>query len=980
MILFLFSLTLALRTTEVVYNIGDMEPISLRIDSTAIIRYTYTPIHNNSPLLCINLTSYTEASVVSVFLGEILLLSTTNNNMTAIPLEAVASLIQLSDSSTSPAIDFTVHTTAPTNINFTAGLFKQLIYGKSMVISGGTGISERVIALANDGLHDIFLTFSKTGTDSADTSSNYLIDLHSQPFATKKESLVNPTSLLIRSVGNTYQYVAAADTRGNQLTPPKHLFMESSFYYLTVNLYDPSSVTVSYVERYQRFTPSLQIDYYNVPIHYTVDISDYKVGTQILMSSTCLDVEQAIYSPITICLRYNILSRECSLQLQSTLRYAWMTVQEVNAQGYLSSIYVSPSTSLTSLEASDSGRLYNSRNVGSCKIFLTNVNFVTSSTENLSFINKNNRNKETLLIIENPGWIEDELIVVITLRPFYEVSIENFHPYVQFFLSTKIVYPNETHNSLAYVMNFHHFSGDNYQGSSVITSYLEEITNKSAVLRIRLKDLSVQLETDSIYIKLEHSVDLDLLFLNDVKPSLLEPGILYGADDVPLSALNSYYIDSGHTTGVSTLSGYIYFDVCSTTLFLSNQSSKKPVRVRLTDNLDQSESNFLEILVPITRATTYVPVYSSYATFVKVTNTEYVSSTVPYKIGYVTEIPAVIVGDSRVRIHSGLMSDIIEVDSAKAPAQAYTTYSKEGGIYLAYAAYLVPSAFVNGSRQDYPTIPISKCGLEAALIDAHNAKDMNTPGLVRRVSNWVVAPAADNTEVYTPEFLTQADNTWSMLHISINIPSYKYEPYYLVVVAAVDTNASRIVNQPVLDPIWEHTIDKTSIRFYETRYLSSSFSSDDFISFVGYHSAMPLTLVVVFWSIAALFLLIFVVTLSLFLKYRYKYERASRRTGKAVQLVNRELSIEYSHSRLDSSDMKHEVRRTQTHIGQIDQAYSSMDNMSSHTLPLLPSYSPSQSAARQMTIADLSHPFSKDLSSQDSALDQSHRITKNRKQ
>ncbi|KAE8302607.1 hypothetical protein GL50803_00137755 [Giardia duodenalis] len=977
----LLSMILASHSTEGVYNIKDMEPISLDIDSTATIRYTYTPVHNSSPLLCVNLTSYAKTSTVSVSVGRIPLLLTTGSNMTAIPLETVASLIQLSESSTPSVIDFTVQATMPTTINFTAGLFRQLIYGKSITIAGNARASERVLALANDGLHDILLTFSDGDKTPANAPPTCFIDLHSQPFATKRESLANPTTLLIRSVGNTYQYVAATNDQEDHLTLPKRLFMESSFYYLTVNLHDElSSLTISYVERYQRFTPDLQIDYYNVPIHYTVDISDYRAGTQILIGSTCLDAERIPYSSIRICLRYNILSVACSLILQNTLRYAWMTVQEVTPPGYLSSIYVSDLSSFAGYQASTSAEIYNLKSAGSCKIFLTNVNFITGATETLSFVNKNNRNKATLLIIENPGWIDDELVVVITLRPFYEVSIPNFHPYVQFFLSTTLVYPNETHNSLAYVMNFPHLSGVNYAGSSVIPTYLEAITNKSAVLRIRPEDFSVQPDTGSIYIKLEHSVDLDLLILNAAKPAPLRPGLLYGTESNPLSALNLYYIDSGHTTGVSTLSGYIYFDVCNTSLFLSNQSNKKPIKLRLTDNMDHSGINFLDMLVPITEAMVYAPVYSSYATFVRILDTEYVSpSAISYKIGYLTRFAGIIIGDSRVRIHTGLMSDIIEVDSAKAPAQRYTAYTGEAGIHIAYAVYLVPCASVAEVRQAYPMVPISRCGLEGALEHTPSVQDMDTSNVVYRVSEWVVAPAADNTEIYTPEFIEQANNTWSMLRIPVDLPSYKHEPYYLVVVAAVDTAASNLTNQPIVDPIWGHTIDRTTIQFYETRYLSSSFSGEEFISFVGYHSKMSIALIVVFWSVATLILLLFITVLSLFLKYRYKYTLASKR-AKAVQLVNRELSIEYGPSRLGSSDLKQKTRRGQAGNGQIDQAYSSMDNMSSHSLPLLQSYSPSQSGGRHVAIPDFSHPFSKDLSSQDSILDRQDRAKRNRRQ
>ncbi|EFO64437.1 Hypothetical protein GLP15_897 [Giardia lamblia P15] len=979
-LLFAFlSMVLASRNTEAIYNIKDMEPISLDIDSTATIKYTYTPIHNSSPLLCINLTSYVKTSTVNVSIGKIPLLSTTSSNMTAIPLETIASLIQLSESSAQSVIDFTIQATIPTSINFTAGLFRQLIYGHSMTISGGASASERVFALANDGLHDILLTFSNGDTTSADVFPACFVDLHSQPFTTKRESLINPTTLLIRSVGNAYQYTTTTSDQDSRLTPLKHLYMESSFYYLTVNLHDELSLlTVSYVERYQRFTPNLQIDYYNVPIHYTVDLSDYQVGTQILMGSTCLDAEHVLYSSTKICLRYNLLSTECSLMLRNTLRYAWMTVQEAAPPGYLSSIYVSDLSSLAKHKASPSAEVYDPRNTGICKIFITNVNFITSDTETLSFVNKNNRNKATLLIIENPSWIDDELVVVITLRPFYEVSIANFHPYVQFFLSTTLVYPNETHNSFAYIMNFHHFSGANYEGSSVISTYLEAITNKSAVLRIRPKDFSIQSDATSIYIALEHSVDLDLMILNEARPSPLRPGLLYGTENILPSTLNLYYIDSGHTMGVSTLSGYIYFDVCSTSLFLLNQSSKKPIRLRLTDNMDHSGNNFLDILIPVTGSMVYAPVYSSYATFVRILDTEYVSpSTIPYKIGYLTRMAGIIISDSRARIHKGLMSDIIEVDSAKAPAQRYTDYTGESGIYIAYAVYLVPCAFVAGTRQTYPMVPISRCGLEGALEQALNAQNIDAPNLVYRVSDWIVAPAADNTEVYTLEFIEQANNTWSMLHIPVDLPSYKHEPYYLVVVAAVDTAASKITKQPIVDPIWGHTIDRTTIQFYETRYLSSSFNGDEFISFVGYHSKMPITLVVVFWSVATLILLFLITVLSLFLKYRYKYTLANKR-AKAVQLVNRELSVEYSPSRLGSSDLRQEIRRGQGGNGQIDQAYSSMDNMSSHSLPLLQSYSPSQPGGRHVTIADLSHPFSKDLSSQDSTLDRQHRARKNK--
>lgn len=89
-----------------------------------------------------------------------------------------------------------------------------------------------------------------------------------------------------------------------------------------------------------------------------------------------------------------------------------------------------------------------------------------------------------------------------------------------------------------------------------------------------------------------------------------------------------------------------------------------------------------------------------------------------------------------------------------------------------------------------------------ALEHTPSVQDMDTSNVVYRVSEWVVAPAADNTEIYTPEFIEQANNTWSMLRIPVDLPSYKHEPYYLVVVAAVDTAASNLTNQPIVDPIW----------------------------------------------------------------------------------------------------------------------------------------------------------------------------------
>lgn len=973
-----------------------MEPITLDISSTVTIRYTYTPIHNDSLLLCVNLTSYASEPSISVSIGRMPLLSTRSGNMTAIPLETIASLMKLSADSTSSAIDFTVTATASARVSFTAGLFRQLIYGKSIVIQGDASQSARVVALANDGLHDILLSFGYDKKSSRSTPSNYLIDLHSQPFATKRESLVNPTHLLIRSVGNTYQCVST-DSSVSRLTPPKHLYMESSYYYLTVNLAETtSSLTISYRERYQRFTPSLQIDYYNVPIHYTLDISDYQSGSQILISSTCLDMERVIQSSLTICLRYDLLIDKCSLELYNNVRYTWMTVQNVNPPGYLSSIYVSRSLPSNNAEVPASTEIQHSRSVGTCKIFLSNVNFITARTEKLSFIKKNNQNKATLLIAESTEWVEDnEITIVITLRPFREVSIKNFHPYVQFFLSNSIVYPNETHNSLAYVMNFHHLSGNNYEGSSVIPTYLESITNKSAVLKINLTELSITPGTDSIYMKLEHSVDLDLMFLHGVKPYLLRPGLIYGGKRLPPSSTNTYYVDSGHTMGVSTLSGYLYFDVCIDSLFLpALDSNKKPLVLRLSDNMDVSSTTFLDITVPMTGSMVYVPVYSAYATFIHVLDADYFSPlTIPYKIGYLTKLPTVTISDARVRVHAGIVTNVVEIDIAKAPVQSYVTPTKDTndkGIYIAYAVYLVQCAYENGKRQDYPAIPISKCGMETALAPEPNpepepepepskGKDTDTSPPIHRISEWVVAPAADNTKIYTPEFIEQADNTWSMLHIAVDIPPYTYEPYYLVVVAAVDTHASNIVNLPKVDPIWGHTIDRTTIQFYETRYLSSTFNDDEFISFVGYHSPMTLILLVVFWSVAVLFLLVFIVVISLFIIYKNKYERANKRARKSVQLVHREHSIEYSPSRLDGSDTKKNFGQKKVYDLQLEHGHSSMDNMNSQSLPLMP-YSPSQSAVpRSITISDPHHPFSKDMSSQDSALDQQYRASRNKK-
>lgn len=992
LLLSFFSVLLALHNTETVYTVKDMEPITLNIDSQVTIRYIYTPIHNASPLLCINLTSYSTKVTIDISIGSVPLLSTKTSNTTAIPLETIASLMNLSDDKTSSAIDFEVSTTMPVRVNFTAGLFRQLIYGSSIVIQRDANPGARTVALANDGLHDILISFSSTTKHSVGDSGSYLVDLHSQPFTTKRESLVNPTYLLIRSVGNTYQCVTSTDGQKSKLTPPKHLFMESSFYYLTVNLAEATpSLTISYRERYQRFTPSLQIDYYNVPIHYTVDISDYQMGSQILMSSTCLDVDQATQSPITICLRYDILDADCSLNLQNSHRYAWMTVQDVHPPGYLSSIYVSKPSQFNSDEASTTSAVRDPRDVNGCKVFLTNVNFINEHTDKLSFIEENNRNKATLLIAESTDWIKDsELIIIITLRPFREVSIKNFHPYVQFFLSNKIVYPNETHNSLAYVMNFQHISGNNYEGSSVIPTYLESIANKSAVFKINLKDISTTPSSDSIYIKLEHSVDLDLLFLRDTKPNLLRPGLIYGSEKLQPSSLNSYYIDSGHTTGISTISGYLYYDVCTTSLFLSDngEEGKKPLVIRLSDNMDQLTSNFLDITVPMTKSLIYVPIYSAYATFVRIFDAEYVPpDVIPYKIGYLTKVPTVTISDARVRIRTGIVTNVVEIDSAKAPVQKLTADTKDrkdSGIYIAYAVYLVQCAYVNGERQNYPSIPISRCGMETALTSEPKSEQSNGPAtdtspLVYRVSDWVVTPAADNIQVYTPEFIAQAENTWSMIHIDIDIPAYIYEPYYLVVVAAVDTYASNTVNQPQADPVWGHTIDKSTIQFYEARYLSSSFSDDEFISFVGYHSSVTMTLLIVFWSVAALILLVFIVTISLFLTYKNKYDRADKRAKKFVQLVHREHSIEYSPSRLDGSEAKQDFGQKKVYDIQMDHGYSSMDNMSSQSLPLIP-YSPSQSAMlRNMTILDQSHPFSKDMSSQDSALDHQYKAARNKK-